>query len=274
MPSWFNKVFVGKTSAPPAGPATVQRRNPILDDEEFQQEADAPRPERAKTRRVIVPTILPDEDPEPLVEGRIRIKVKPGADARTSVFLVDRPLVHGGYSAWFTNQDEAAGNSPLAEAIFELPTVESVQFHEATLTVARDAYAREGWQELAVKIGAIVRRHLEDGVPTLTQEFLDALPPEDVVRDRLQQIVETEVNPSIAGHSGAIVLERVEQNTVFLRMLGGCQGCAASTITLKQGIHQAFRAAVPTVGAILDVTEHAAGTNPFYKELPRGMADA
>ncbi|MFP4173885.1 MAG: NifU family protein, partial [Candidatus Hydrogenedentota bacterium] len=79
------------------------------------------------------------------------------------------------------------------------------------------------------------------------------------------------VNPSIAGHGGAITLERVEGNTVHIQMLGGCQGCAASSITLKQGIHRAFREVAPQVGAIFDETDHASGTNPYFKELPPEM---
>jgi Fe-S cluster biogenesis protein NfuA len=54
-------------------------------------------------------------------------------------------------------------------------------------------------------------------------------------------------------------------------MGGGCQGCAASSITLRQGVEQSFRAAVPHLGALLDETDHTAGANPFFTELPVGM---
>ena len=81
-----------------------------------------------------------------------------------------------------------------------------------------------------------------------------------------------EINPGIASHSGVVTLERIVGNSVFLTMGGGCQGCAASEITLRQGIHNTFRSAVPQIGGIFDVTDHAAGSNPFYSELPAGMA--
>ena len=79
------------------------------------------------------------------------------------------------------------------------------------------------------------------------------------------------INPGIAAHSGMIRLDRVEGNTVYVEMQGGCQGCAASDVTLRQGIHQVFRKVVPQIGAILDVTDHSAGTNPFYTQMPAGM---
>jgi Fe-S cluster biogenesis protein NfuA len=69
-----------------------------------------------------------------------------------------------------------------------------------------------------------------------------------------------------------VTLERVEGNTIFLTMGGGCQGCAASSITLRQGIHTTFRRAVPQIGAIYDETDHTAGTNPYFTQLPAGMA--
>jgi len=87
----------------------------------------------------------------------------------------------------------------------------------------------------------------------------------------LQKVVDEQLNPGIAAHSGVITLNRVEGNTAYITMGGGCQGCAASTITLRNGIEGAFRDAVPEVGAILDETDHTAGTNPFFRELPAGM---
>jgi Fe-S cluster biogenesis protein NfuA len=84
-------------------------------------------------------------------------------------------------------------------------------------------------------------------------------------------VIDLEINPGIAAHSGVITLERVIGNTAFIKMGGGCQGCAASTITLREGVHKAFRDAAPQVGAILDETDHTAGSNPFYRNLPAGM---
>ena len=68
----------------------------------------------------------------------------------------------------------------------------------------------------------------------------------------------------VAGHGGRITLTAVTGNTVTIEMGGGCQGCSAADLTLKQGIHSAFRKAAPYVGAIYDETDHAAGSNPYY----------
>ena len=51
---------------------------------------------------------------------------------------------------------------------------------------------------------------------------------------------------------------------MYLRLGGGCQGCGAADVTLKQGIEKAIRSLAPAIGEILDTTDHAAGRNPFY----------
>jgi len=278
MPSWFDKVFsggAGKTKAGAKPPEEkVQLRNPILDDPEFQEEQAKPRPERAKPRRVIEPTILADDAKAVSSGDELRIKAKPAADGRSCTVYIDRPLLER-HSAWFTSPSAAFGNSPLAESIFEIGGIESVQIHGGTILVTRDPYVKESWADTSKEIATRIRGHFGKGAAIVTDAFLSGLPAEKDIQDKLQVVIDTEVNPGIAAHSGSISLERVEANTVFIRMMGGCQGCAASAVTLKQGIFQSFREAVPQVGAILDVTEHAAGTNPYYTSLPAGMrADA
>ncbi len=56
----------------------------------------------------------------------------------------------------------------------------------------------------------------------------------------------------------------VKKNNVFIRLGGGCQGCGAADVTLKQGIERAIRDLAPAVGEILDTTDHASGRNPYY----------
>jgi NFU1 iron-sulfur cluster scaffold homolog, mitochondrial len=67
-------------------------------------------------------------------------------------------------------------------------------------------------------------------------------------------------------------VDRVEGGTVYLRMSGGCQGCAASAATLRQGVERMLRAALPEIGEIADVTDHAAGSNPYYAREDGGAS--
>jgi Fe-S cluster biogenesis protein NfuA len=99
----------------------------------------------------------------------------------------------------------------------------------------------------------------------VSADYLAKIPPEEVIRTKIQEVIDREVNPGIAAHSGVITLLGVTGNTIRINMGGGCQGCSASAVTLKEGIHRVFRQTVPELGAILDDTDHTAGINPFYR---------
>jgi Fe/S biogenesis protein NfuA len=82
--------------------------------------------------------------------------------------------------------------------------------------------------------------------------------------DKVGQLLEQSINPSLASHGGYASLVGVEDTKVFLTMGGGCQGCSLSAATLVQGIQVAIKEALPEVTDVIDVTDHTAGDNPFY----------
>lgn len=78
-------------------------------------------------------------------------------------------------------------------------------------------------------------------------------------------VLDEQVNPSIAAHGGRADLVAVENATAYLRLSGGCQGCGMAKATLSQGIEVILREAIPELTGIVDVTDHAEGTNPYYE---------
>jgi Fe/S biogenesis protein NfuA len=84
------------------------------------------------------------------------------------------------------------------------------------------------------------------------------------VEDKVTQLLEQRINPALASHGGFAVLERVEDDKVFVTMGGGCQGCAVSAMTLRDGIASSIKTSIPEVAEVIDVTDHDAGENPFY----------
>jgi Fe/S biogenesis protein NfuA len=89
--------------------------------------------------------------------------------------------------------------------------------------------------------------------------------PTGPLADRVRAVIEERVNPGVAAHGGEINLVAVEDNVAYITMNGGCQGCAMSKITLRQGIERMIREVVPEIVEIQDVTDHVAGTNPYYQ---------
>lgn len=88
---------------------------------------------------------------------------------------------------------------------------------------------------------------------------------QDPVARAVQEVLDRQINPGVGSHGGMVSLVEVKDGTAFLRLGGGCQGCAAVDVTLRQGVEQAIRSAVPEIQAIVDVTDHQAGTNPYYQ---------
>ena len=84
------------------------------------------------------------------------------------------------------------------------------------------------------------------------------------VAEKVTQLLEEVINPGLATHGGFAALVGVENETVFVTMGGGCQGCAMSAATLREGITASILESIPELTEVIDVTDHNAGDNPFY----------
>ena len=119
---------------------------------------------------------------------------------------------------------------------------------------------------------------LKDGIENMLRHYVpevagvsdyrDALPKPGLETPEgklIQALLDERVNPAVASHGGHISLVDVQDDTVYIRLEGGCQGCGMADVTLKQGIETEIKQAVPNITAVLDVTDHAGGTNPYYQ---------
>ena len=84
------------------------------------------------------------------------------------------------------------------------------------------------------------------------------------IAEKVAQMLEQQINPSIASHGGQAELVSEEEGTVYLRLGGGCQGCGMASVTLKQGIERILKESIPEIVEVVDVTDHRGGDNPYY----------
>ena len=85
--------------------------------------------------------------------------------------------------------------------------------------------------------------------------------------ERVQYLIDSEINPMLASHKGRVALDRVDEDgAVYLRFGGGCHGCGMADVTLKNGIEKTLRERIPEVSAVRDATDHATGAAPY---IPR-----
>jgi Fe-S cluster biogenesis protein NfuA len=192
------------------------------------------------------------------MSSAIQITGEPSSQGDRCKYVVDRPLLPDA-SAYFGDAGTAQA-SPLARELLSIAGVESVLIADNVLTVT--ASHAVDWPALA--IGNVVRKHLTGGSPIVGTEYFEDLPSEGDLKWAISDLLNREINPAVASHGGFVELIDIKKNNVFIRMGGGCQGCGAADVTLRQGIEKAIRTLVPRVGEILDTTDHAAGRNPYY----------
>ena len=88
--------------------------------------------------------------------------------------------------------------------------------------------------------------------------------PEGELANRVKDLLDRQVNPGIAAHGGVITLVDIKGTEIFLEMSGGCQGCAMSRLTLRQGVERMLRQAIPEITEVHDVTDHESGASPYF----------
>ena len=82
---------------------------------------------------------------------------------------------------------------------------------------------------------------------------------------QIEKLLDEKIRPGLKAHGGNVEIVDIDNDRLYLKLSGGCQGCASSTATLKDGIERLVKQQFPDVVEVVDVTDHAAGTNPFYK---------
>jgi Fe-S cluster biogenesis protein NfuA len=217
------------------------------------------------------------------VMAEISITAEPLTGPRC-LFLVGRPVApdHWAYAV----DRQSARGSPLAEALFAVEGVSSVLIAHDLIVITRSgdaglplvgpsvrmvrrvfgdtsARAPVAWKVLGKGVARVVRSHLDSGQIALSPSLITSMPTAEQLRLRVRAVLEEQVNPVVASHGGGVDLVDLIDNVVYLRMSGGCQGCGLADVTLRHGVDAAIRDAVPEIGRIHDLTNHAAGVTPY-----------
>ncbi len=122
----------------------------------------------------------------------------------------------------------------------------------------------------ALQLQSGVENMLRHYIPEVKRvaDWRDAIPKPGMNTDEaiaIQEVLETRINPSVAGHGGRISLIDLDDTRAYIRMEGGCQGCGMANVTLKEGVAVEIQKVVPSIKEVLDVTDHAGGTNPYFQ---------
>jgi Fe-S cluster biogenesis protein NfuA len=140
---------------------------------------------------------------------------------------------------------------------------------DVTFKAFKDGIAYLRFEGAAYGLMGPIQNMLKHYVPEV-EDVRDAIDLEDrpgLETDEGKAILEllnSQINPQVAAHGGHISLIDVKENTAFVRLEGGCQGCSASSATLRQGVEVEIKKLVPSIAEVVDVTDHTAGVTPYY----------
>lgn len=196
-------------------------------------------------------------------------------DERQRSFELERPV--SVRKRTYTSSIEAM-ESPVASKIFGFPWAESVTVAPKSITVSKQDWVSwdvledplrelliehfreaKGVEENPVSVKKETTCQMDDGAFKAKEGSLDSQEAETI-----KSLIDSEINPALASHGGFVILHSVEGDRAFIEMGGGCQGCAMSYMTLKEGIEEAIKQAVPAITTVVDVTDHDHGENPYY----------
>ncbi len=190
----------------------------------------------------------------------IRIEYQPTLDPQVCKFIVDRPMFTDG--TFNCRDKKAAQGSPLMEALFEIDGIREISVSGNTLSITKST--PEPWVDLRDRISTVFREQIDSGKQLISADVTKKEASEEHIRQKVEHLFETEINPSLAMHGGRVELADVVGTSVHVRLAGGCQGCAGARMTLHNGIENVIRRILPDVTEVVDVTDHTGGETPYY----------
>ena len=195
-----------------------------------------------------------------MLAQEIRIRGEPTADPQKCRFVLEAEVLSRSPVSFDKESDTS--KAPLAEKLLALPYIAGVSISGSAVTLTGDNV--ESWPAIGKEIGGVIREQIKSGEPAVEEEVMDIGDADLFTQVNL--LIKNDVNPSIAAHGGVITLHSVNDGKAFVTMGGGCQGCTASSITLKQGVESYIVAKVEGVNEIVDMTDHSEGENPYYTQ--------
>lgn len=159
--------------------------------------------------------------------------------------------------------DQKTFSSPLAKKLFGFPWTQALKVGPNFVELTKQDWV--DWDVLLEPLQGLLEEHISTSPKEISveQKIPDSLPDTLEIKQILQFIQDT-INPSLAMHGGWVELKNFKDNTAYIFMGGGCQGCGMSAMTLKEGIQGHLKANFPFVQNVEDVTDHSSGTNPYF----------
>lgn len=173
----------------------------------------------------------------------------------TLKYSVNRELLGQQAALNFIQKEDALKRSPLAGKLFDIPGISGVMIGRDFVTVTK---TDEGdWDVVHKGSSQAIEKHLAADLPVVDEAELAAYRAhkggDTVVEKKIRDILDQEIRPAVAMDGGDITFDRYESGVVYLHLQGSCSGCPSSTMTLKMGIENRLREAIPEIQEVVSI---------------------
>jgi len=182
----------------------------------------------------------------------VNIQLEWTPNPNTIKYVVDQQLIPSG-AVTFKDRQSAAGKSPLVHGLFGIEGVAGVMLGPNFVTITK---GEEGeWDAMNDEVMEALEKHLSSGQPVVVGEVSSGrnIANETAIERQIQDILDSEIRPAVMNDGGDISLDRFEDGIVYLHLRGSCSGCPSSLMTLKMGIEERLREAIPEVSEVVSV---------------------
>jgi Fe-S cluster biogenesis protein NfuA len=182
----------------------------------------------------------------------VNIQLEWTPNPNTLKYVVDQPLLASGAVA-FKSRESAEGRSPLAAKLLAIEGVSAVMLGTQFVTITKGEDGE--WDAMNEAVMATLEKHLSAGEPVFLGEVEPERPAggESDIERQIREILDAEIRPAVMNDGGDITLDRFENGIAYLHMRGSCSGCPSSMMTLKMGIEERLRGAIPEVSEVVPV---------------------
>ncbi len=189
------------------------------------------------------------------VSSPVYVSLEFTPNPNTLKYSVNRTLLGAGIGAVnFLKKEEAEKKSPLANKLFSIPGIAGVMIGKDFVTVTK---TEEGdWDVVHKSCSFTIEDHLTKNEPVVNEQEMTANAHKggnSAIEQKIREILDQEIRPAVAMDGGDITFDRFEAGVVYLYLQGSCAGCPSSTMTLKMGIENRLKEAIPEVLEVVSV---------------------
>lgn len=181
----------------------------------------------------------------------VNIYLEANPNPNSLKFVANFMLLPEGQSQDFPTL-ESAENSPLAQELFDYPSVKRVFYMSNFVTVTKDE--NTAWAEIQNDLKTHIKSYLEAGKPLFTAAIADGNEINDSdteTEKKIKGILDEYIRPAVEQDGGAITFHSFQEGKVKVLLQGSCSGCPSSTVTLKMGIENLLKRMLPEVKEVI-----------------------